>query len=126
MDAKAPHCQCHELRRVKSYPPDPPSSDISSELRSASTLTTLTDENKHEEVSARPTSFWDAVRHLHSLFYLVAFSTTFSVLNCLFVYYVLLKQYVETPGPVMWDATKTNVSPAVYHAAPLSSTTTDI
>jgi len=103
MDTKTPVCECHELRRVKSYPPDPAHSDFSSELQSASTLTTLT-----EVPAPAPPSFLDRVQHLRSLFYLLAFSSTFTILNCLFVFFVLIRGHVESPG-VIWDATKTNV-----------------
>ncbi|KAK4450545.1 hypothetical protein QBC34DRAFT_296908 [Podospora aff. communis PSN243] len=97
-------CECHELRRVRSYPPDPRHSD----LQSVSTLTTLTEHDSAAEQPPRSLSFWETLGPLRALFYLVAFSSTFTVLNCLFIYFVLLREIVETPGPVMWDATKTN------------------
>jgi hypothetical protein len=105
MDSTAPTCGCHELRRVRSYPPDPKHLD----LRSVSTLTTLAEHETTTEQFGKPLTFWDTLRPLRALFYLVAFSSTFTVLNCLFVYFVLLREIVETPGNVMWDATKTNV-----------------
>jgi hypothetical protein len=76
-----------------------------------STRTTLTDHEPTIKALEKPLTFWEALRPLRALFYLVAFSSTFTILNCLFVYFVLLREIVETPGHVMWDATKTNVRP---------------
>lgn len=107
MAATPPTCvECHELRRVRSYPPDPKHPD----LRSVSTSTTLAEHEDTDDSDRKPLSFLKVVRPLLSLFYLLAFSSTFTVLNCLFVYFVLLRQYVETPGHIMWDGPKTNVS----------------
>ncbi|KAK4183854.1 hypothetical protein QBC35DRAFT_349666, partial [Podospora australis] len=45
---------------------------------------------------------------IKSLLYLYAFSLVFCLLFCSFVYVVLIKGRVGTPGGVYWDAVKTN------------------
>jgi len=55
-----------------------------------------------------PKPFFSKIRTIRGLLWLLIPNSLFTILYCLFVFYVLISKNVETPGPVIWDASKTN------------------
>jgi hypothetical protein len=82
-------------------------SETSSPPNDDSVVAALGTANKPETPPEQPVTLGAKIRSIRTLIALVAFSLTYCLLYCAFIYEVLILRHVTTPG-VFWEASMTN------------------